>query len=104
MSWPKAQQVIAERRWFMEACEEVGWKCNGSCISTRRTKTRNAAVGGHSESLHMEGLGQDWEFDSESDYLRAWEMGRKLGLHGYKKRATHGIHWQSRPAKRVSGP
>ena len=105
MSWPKAQQIIAERRWFMEACEEVGWKCNGSLISGRRTKARNATLpGAHPQSLHLEGLGQDWVFDTEPDYQRAWVMGREKGLHGYKKPASFGIHWQSRPAKRVSGP
>ena len=104
MSWPRAEQIKAERAWFLAACEEVGWKCGGSCISGRRTKSRNTAVGGHEKSLHLDGLGMDWEFDTAAGYGQAWPMGRKLGLHGYKKPASRGIHWQARPAKRVSGP
>ena len=104
VSWPKAEQAKAERAWFRAACDEVGWKYGGSCISSRRTRTRNTNVGGHPGSLHMDGLGEDWEFDTAQGYGSAWEAGRKLGLHGYKKPASKGIHWQARPAKRVSGP
>ena len=104
MSWSRQEQIRAERAWFHSACEEIGWKCGGSLISGRRTRNRNTEVGGHPGSLHMDGLAEDWEFDTAVGYGNAWEMRKQMGLHGYKKPATRGIHWQARPAKRVSGP
>ena len=100
MSWPRAEQIKAERAWFQAACEEVGWKCNGSLISGRRTPAHNSEVDGHPGSLHMEGLAGDWQFDTPGGFSNAWATGRALGLHGYKKPAALVIHWQARPAKR----
>jgi hypothetical protein len=107
MSWPKAKQLEAERDWFKRVTERVGAECNGSMISGRRTRKRQEqlreqGLKPHPKSLHLEGLAEDWEFDTETCYLRAWELGRRLGLHGYKKRATLGIHWQSRPQRRLT--
>jgi hypothetical protein len=100
MSWPKSQQLRAEREWFRRTTRKVAADCGGSLISGERTAKRNRAVGGHPDSLHKDGLGEDWEFDTAQGYGKAWPMGRSLGLHGYRKPKSRGIHWQARPAKR----
>jgi len=99
MSWPKTAQLEAERTWLHATCEAVGAECSGSLISGRRTAKRNKAVGGHVDSLHKKALAEDWEFDTTEGYGRAWVMGRQLGLHGYRKPNSRGIHWQARPAQ-----
>jgi uncharacterized protein YcbK (DUF882 family) len=105
MSWSKAEQELAELDWFARTTDRVAAECNGSVISGRRTRARQAklrakGLNPHPESLHLVGLAIDHEYDTESDYIKAWEIGRKLGLHGYKKRKTNGIHWQARPMRR----
>jgi hypothetical protein len=100
MAWPKAEQLKAEREWFQRTAHRVAAECGGSVISARRTKKRNTAVGGHPHSLHMQGLAEDQVYDTAVQFGRAWEIGKKLGLHGYKKPASLGIHWQARPSSR----
>lgn len=100
MSWPKREQEKAERDWFRRTADRVAAECGGSVISGRRTRTRNTKVGGHRSSLHMQGMAEDQVYDTAVQYGRAWEIGKKLGLHGYKKPASLGIHWQARPSKR----
>jgi hypothetical protein len=107
MSWPKREQEIAEREWFWRTTDRVAAECNGSVISGRRTRARQAKLRAeglkpHPKSLHLDGLAVDHEYDTANGYGRAWEVGKKLGLHGYKKPASLGIHWQARPAKRRS--
>lgn len=97
MSWPKAERDSAEWLWFWRTVDIVAVECGGSLISGRRTRKRNSAVGGHAGSLHMVGLGADFQFDTAQGYGKAWMMGRKLGLHGYRKPKSQGIHWQARP-------
>ena len=104
MSWPKAEQLKAERAWFKRTTEHVGAECSGSLISGRRTRSRQSELKArglkpHPKSLHLDGLAEDWEFDTATGYGRAWALGRKLGLHGYKKPASLGIHWQARRAR-----
>jgi len=100
VSWPKSSHVEAEREWFQRTTLAVAEECGGSLISGRRSTKRNREVGGHAESLHKIALAEDWEFDTSEGYGQAWELGRNLGLHGYRKPLHYGIHWQSRPAKR----
>ncbi len=107
MSWPKAEQVRAEREWFWRTVDQVASECGGSLISGRRTrarqaKLRKAGLSPHPNSLHLDSLAADYEYDTANGYGRAWATGRKLGLHGYRKPKTLGIHWQARPAQRGS--
>ena len=97
MSWPEEKRLEAERLWFRETTRFVAAECGGSLISGERTEKRNTAVGGHPESLHMKGLGEDWVYDTKEGFDKAWRIGRAFGLHGYTK-PNLGIHWQSRPA------
>jgi len=102
VSWPKDAQLRAERKWFWDICDLVAEGCGGSLISGRRTRKRNTGLGrkAHPNSLHLQGLAGDYVFDTPLGYVRAWEMGRKAGLHGYRKPASFGIHWQARPKRR----
>jgi hypothetical protein len=105
MSWPKAEQLKAERAWFKRTTGQIGAECGGSLISGRRTRARQAqlraqGLNPHPKSLHLDDLAEDWEFDTAHGYGRAWELGRKAGLHGYKKPKSLGVHWQARPAVR----
>ena len=102
MSWPKEKQIEAERAWFVATADEVARVCGGSLISGRRTRKRNKGLGkkAHSKSLHLDGLAGDYEFDTAFGYGKAWSLGRSLGLHGYRKPNSQGIHWQARPSKK----
>lgn len=105
MAWPKRKQIEAERRWFRETADFVASECNGSVISGRRTRAHQAelrkqGLNPSPTSLHLQGLAEDQEYDTDADFARAWGMGRQLGLHGYQKPKHRVIHWQSRPAKK----
>jgi len=100
MAWPKKLQVLAETKWFWVTTDFVASECSGSLISGRRTKKRNASIPGHPTSLHMKNLAGDYSFDTSAGYGRAWVLGRSLGLHGYRKPKSLGIHWQARPKGR----
>lgn len=104
MSWPKSEQVKAEREWFWRTADAVAVECGGSLISGRRTRMRQAklrreGLKPHPKSLHLDSLAGDYEYDTAEGYARAWVIGRNRGLHGYRKPNSLGIHWQARPAK-----
>lgn len=69
----------------------------GSITSYLRSPRHNREVGGHPQSLHLDGLAADVIFDADTDRGAALAAARLLGLHCLDE-GDH-VHFQARPPR-----